>query len=95
MITDDPQDMKKRLTQYVDDAALALTFLEGADPLQASQQSRAKGPYYQKYTEALNRLNTSRTWLGMAAEQLHDLLNTYHDQLLYAEKRERSDDDDE
>ncbi len=79
MITDNPQDMERQLVQYVKDAREALeTLHEIGSPETKAEQDR--------YIAALNKLNTSRVWLGMAAEQLHDLLNEYNDILIEAQQ---------
>ncbi|HEY4035790.1 MAG TPA: hypothetical protein VGL94_17675 [Ktedonobacteraceae bacterium] len=85
MITDDPQDMEQKLTQYVKDARQALETLEELSPSNTiPRRPVAPGSEEERYTQALNKLNTARTWLGIAAEQLHDRLNVYHERMLYA-----------
>jgi hypothetical protein len=91
MITDDPKEMKRRLTEYVNDASEALETLEAIDPDFDTTKRIEPGSDHERYVQALNKLNTARVWLGMAAEQLHDLLNDYHERMIDAsqEKRER------
>jgi hypothetical protein len=75
MITDDPQDMEQKLTQYVKDAREALDTLEELSPSNIiPTRPVAPGSEEERYTQALNKLNHARVWLGMAAEQLHDRL---------------------
>ena len=94
MITDDPQDMETKLTQYVKDAREALETLEELSPSNIiPTRAVAPGSEYERYTEALNKLNTARVWLGMAAEQLHDLLNNYHDRMIYAGKEDDAEEE--
>src|SRR6266567_8766725 len=89
MITDDPQDMEQKLTQYVKDARQALETLEELIPSNIiPRRAIAPGSEEEQYVLALNKLNTARTWLGIAAEQLHERLNVYHDRLLSADKDE-------
>jgi len=89
MITDDPQDMEQKLTQYVKDARQALETLEELSPSNIiPTRAVAPGSEEERYTQALNKLNHARVWLGMAAEQLHDRLNVYHERMLYAGKDE-------
>lgn len=89
MITDDPKDMETKLTQYVKDAREALETLEELSPSNIiPSREIAPGTEYERYVKALNKLNTARTWLGIATEQLHDRLNVYHDRMLYAGKEE-------
>jgi hypothetical protein len=89
MITDDPKDMETKLTQYVKDAREALETLEAIHP----EDTIARGKEYEQYVQALNKLNTARTWLGIAAEQLHDLLNDYHDRMIYAGREENAEEE--
>lgn len=87
MITDDPEDMERRLTEYVHDARESLETLESID---TDEIASGKGEQYERYITALNKLNTARTWLGIATEQLHDLLNTYDERMreAFADARE-------
>jgi hypothetical protein len=90
MITDDPQDMKRRLTEYVNTASSALETLAALDPSDFDLSKRPEpGSAHEHYIQALNDLNTSRTWLGIATEQLHDLLNQYNDALIEAAQEQR------
>lgn len=90
MITDDPQDMKLRLTAYVNSASDALETLAALDPSDFDCSKRPEpGTKHEQYIQALNDLNTSRTWLGIASEQLHDLLNQYNDSLIEAAQEQR------
>lgn len=90
MITDDPQEMKQRLTAYVNSASSALETLATLDPCDFDLSKRPEpGSTHEQYIRALNDLNTSRTWLGMAAEQLHNLLNQYNDSLIEAAQEQR------
>lgn len=86
MITDDPKEMEQRLTQYVKDAREALETLEAADPDDTVDE---KSEAYRTYIAALNKLNTARVWLGIAADQLQDLLNLYNDRMIDATKEAR------
>lgn len=88
MITDDPQDMERRLTEYVRDARQALETLESID---ADDIVDGTGELYQRYVIALNKLNTARTWLGIATEQLHGLLNDYDEAMHEAFARAREE----
>ena len=90
MITDDPQDMKLRLTAYVNSASNALETLATLDPAEFDLSKRPEPELaYEQYIQALNDLNTARTWLGIATEQLHDLLNEYNDFLIEAAQEQR------
>ena len=90
MITDDPQEMKRRLTEYVNNASSALETLTTLDPSDFDLSKRPEpGSAHEQYIQALNDLNTSRTWLGIATEQLHDLLNQYNDALIEAAQEQR------
>ena len=92
MITDDPQDMKRRLTAYVNSASLALETLAALDPADFDFSKRPEaGTEYEQYIQALKDLNTARTWLGIATEQLHDLLNQYNDSLIEAAQEQRKE----
>ena len=92
MITDDPQDMKRRLTEYVNSASLALETLATLDPADFDLSKRPEpGSEYERYLQALNDLNTARTWLGIATEQLHDLLNQYNDTLIEVTQEQRKE----
>lgn len=85
MITDDPKEMKQRLTTYVNNASSALETLASLDPSDFDLSKRPEpGSMHEQYLQALNDLNTARTWLGIATEQLHDLLNQYNDSLIEA-----------
>ena len=88
MITDNPKDMEQKLTKYIQEARLALETLEAINPHDIEE----KGPVYEQYIKALNMLNTARVWLSTAAEQLHDLLNVYNDNLCYAGFKKRQTD---
>lgn len=90
MITDDPQEMKRRLAEYVNNASSALETLTTLDPVDFDLSKRPEpGSAHEHYIQALNDLNTARTWLGIAAEQLHDLLNHYNDELIEAAQEQR------
>ena len=90
MITDDPKEMKQRLTEYVNSASLALETLATLDPADFDLSKRpGPGTEYEQYIQALNDLNTARTWLGIATEQLHDQLNEYNDALIEATQEQR------
>ena len=92
MITDDPQDMKRRLTEYVNSASLALETLAALEPADFDLSQRPEpGTEYERYLQALNDLNTARTWLGIATEQLHDLLNQYNNSLIEAAQEQRKE----
>lgn len=92
MITDDPQDMKRRLTEYVNSASDALKTLAALNPTDFDLSKRPEpGTDYEQYIQALNNLNTARTWLGIATEQLHDLLNQYNDSLIEARQEQRKE----
>jgi len=94
MITDDPQDMKRRLTEYIHSASDALETLATLDPSSFDLSKRKPpepGSAYAQYLKALNDLNTARTWLGIATEQLHDLLNQYNDTLIEATQEQRKE----
>jgi hypothetical protein len=94
MITDDPKDMETKLTQYVKDAREALETLEEISPSNIiPTRPVAPGSEEERYTQALNKLNTARTWLGIAAEQLHDQLNVYHDRMIYAGKEDDAEEE--
>lgn len=88
MITDDPQDMEQRLTAYIHDARQALETLAAID---ADEIADGTGELYQRYVTALNKLNTARTWLGIATEQLHGLLNSYDEAMHEAFARAREE----
>ncbi len=90
MITDDPKEMKQRLTAYVNSASSALETLAALDPSDFDLSKRPEpGSAHEQYIQALNDLNTARTWLGIATEQLHDLLNQYNDSLIEAAQEQR------
>jgi len=90
MITDDPQEMRQRLTAYVNTASGALETLAPLDPPDFDLSKRPEpGSTHEQYIQALNDLNTARTWLGIATEQLHDLLNQYNDSLIEAAQEQR------
>src|SRR5690349_17648152 len=95
MITDDPKEMEHRLTEYVRDAREALETLAELDPISEEDAHNRESRVNRRYVEALQKLNTSRVWLGMAAEQLHDLLNDYNDRMIYAGKETSDQDGDE
>ncbi len=64
--------------------------LAALDPSNFDLSKRPEpGTEYEQYLQALNNLNTARTWLGIATEQLHDLLNQYNDTLIEATQEQR------
>jgi len=90
VITDDPKEMKLRLTEYVNSASLALETLATLDPSDFDLSKRPEpDTEYEQYIQALHNLNHARTWLGIATEQLHDLLNQYNDSLIEAAQEQR------
>jgi len=91
MITDNPKDMELKLTNYIQEARMALETLETINPHGLKEHD----PAYEQYIQALNRLNTARVWLSTAAEQLHDLVNVYNDNLAYAGYKKRHPDPEE
>jgi len=92
MITDDPKEMKQRLTEYVNSASDALETLSTLNPADFDLSKRPEpSSEYGQYIQALNNLNTARTWLGIATEQLHDLLNQYNDTLIEATQEQRKE----
>src|SRR5690349_14840351 len=64
MITDDPKEMEHRLTEYVRDAREALETLAELDPISEEDAHNRESRVNRRYVEALNKLNTARTWLG-------------------------------
>lgn len=80
MMFDDLKTTEQELIEHVKAACAAIQFLRNCEPVECDRG----GPHYEEWIMHMNRLNTARIRLGMAAEYLHDDLNTFNDALIYA-----------
>jgi hypothetical protein len=80
MMFDDLTSTQSELIGHVKAACQAIKFLRNVEPLDCLEGKE----HYAEWVQHMNKLNTARVRLGMAAEYLHTDLNTFNDAAMYA-----------
>ena len=82
MMFDDLTSTQAELVGHVKAACQAIKFLRNAEPLECIKGAA----HYETWVQHMNALNTARVKLGIAADYLHDDLNTFNDTVIFAER---------
>jgi hypothetical protein len=80
MMFDDLTSTQSELIGHVKAACQAIKFLRNVEPLDCLEGKE----HYAEWVQHMNKLNTARVRLGMAAEYLHTDLNNFNDAVIYA-----------